>query len=61
MVEVRIDSGDMGGFEILSVIFQRNHSYICVCLCTCVQWHACISAEEKVAKMVDQTNILNIY
>jgi len=26
-----------------------------------VQWHACISAEEKVAKMVDQTNILNIY
>lgn len=43
------------------VIFQRNHSYIWVHFCTCVRWHACISTEESVAKMVDQPNSLNIY
>lgn len=53
----------MGIWEALKyfVIFQRNHSYICVCVCTRVQWNACISTEEKVAKTVDQTNSLNIY
>lgn len=35
--------------------------FVCVCFCTCVQWHVCISSEEKVAKILDQANSLNIY
>lgn len=32
MVEVRIDSGDMGGFEILCDISEKPQQHLCVSL-----------------------------
>lgn len=40
---------------------KKLQLHLCVCLHTRVQWHVSIGNRERVAKMVDQANGLNIY